>query len=300
MKNIWKGKYGPLLIAEIGANHEGSFSYAKKLLKKAFLSDVDAIKFQIYRGSTLCNRKLIPNTYNRMKSFELTTQQHIYLADQCRERGFLYSASVWDTADINLIQNKIDFFKIGSGDLTSYHHIKEICKYKKPILISTGLANLKEIKNTLNFIKSQSYFYSKKENIAVMQCTSSYPTKISDINLGLIELIKKLGHTVGYSHHNKNNYPLELAHFLGAKVLEFHFTDNRTNREFRDHEISLTYSLVKKLINKIKLLNLIKGDMNKKIALNSELLNKVNLRRALYLNKNKKKILLFMKQILLA
>ena len=101
--NFWEGKNGPLLIAEIGGNHEGNFDYAKKLLKLAELSKVDVIKYQIYQGETLVNKKISPSRYKHFKSFELTKKQHLYLADQCKERGIKYLSSVWNKNDLKWI-----------------------------------------------------------------------------------------------------------------------------------------------------------------------------------------------------
>ena len=149
----------------------------------------------------------------------------------------------------------MEFFKIGSGDLTAYDQIYETCKYKKPILLSTGLSTLKEIKETLNFIKTTDKFYKNKKNIAVLQCTSSYQTKNEEVNLNKLKTLKKIGYEIGYSHHGKSPYPLELAYALGCNILEFHFTDTRKYKKFRDHKISLTPKMVYNLIKKIKLIN---------------------------------------------
>ena len=287
---IWKGKNGPLLIAEIGGNHEGSFQYAKKLLNLSCLSNIDVIKYQIYQGNTLVNKNLSPKRYNHFKNFELTKKQHLYLADLCKERGFKYLSSVWNKEDLGWIEKKMEFFKIGSGDLTAYDQIYETCKYKKPILLSTGLSTLKEIKETLNFIKTTDKFYKNKKNIAVLQCTSSYPTKNEEVNLNTLKTLKKIGYEIGYSHHGKSPYPLELAYALGCNILEFHFTDTRKYKKFRDHKISLTPKMVYNLIKKIKLINTYLGSNKKKPT--KEEINSGNIksfRRGLYLNKNIKK-----------
>mgnify|MGYP000368473718 FL=1 len=289
-KNIWSGKNGPLLIAEIGGNHEGNFNYAKKLLRLADFSNVDVIKYQIYQGSTLINKILSPQRYKHFKKLELSKKQHLYLADQCKERGLKYLSSVWNGKDLKWIAGKMDFFKIGSGDLTAYDQINELCKYKKPILISTGLSNLKEIKETIKFIKSRNSFYKQKKNISIMQCTSCYPTNSDEINLNVIKSLKKLGYTTGYSHHHLSAYPLEIAYILGAQVLEFHFTDTKKNKIFRDHKISLTPELVKILINKIKNINQLLGSFGKKPTIGEIKSNHIKLfRRGMYLNKNIKK-----------
>ena len=289
-KNIWQGKNGPLLIAEIGGNHEGSFKYAKKLLNLGKLSGVDVLKFQIYQGSTLVNRKISPERYNHFRKFELTKKQHLYLADMCKESGLKYLSSVWNKSDLKWIQKKMDFFKVGSGDLTAYDQIDALCRYKKPILLSTGLAKMNEIKNTIDFIKSRSNYYKNRQNIAIMQCTSCYPTKINEINLDVIKSFQKFGYEVGYSHHAKSFLPLEIAYVLGANIFEFHFTDTRKNKNFRDHKISLTSLRVKSLIKKIHLIRMIRGSSLKKPTYN-EIKSKhiETFRRGIYLNRDLKK-----------
>jgi len=208
----------------------------------------------------------------------------------CKERGLKYLSSVWNKQDLKWIAGKMDFFKIGSGDLTAYDQINALCKYKKPILISTGLSNMREIKETISFIKSRNNFYKNRENIAILQCTSSYPANNNEINLNVINNYKKLGYPVGYSHHNKSSYPLEAAYTLGYEIFEFHFTDTRRKKIFRDHKISLTKDMVKKFIKKIKLIKTIKGNFLKEPTYNEiKSKNVKTFRRGLYLNKDLKK-----------
>jgi N,N'-diacetyllegionaminate synthase len=96
MNGPWKGKYGPLLIAEIGGNHLGDFDYAKRLTELAIQSDVDYIKFQLYTGDTLVSRAESPDRNTHFKKFELEKEKYIYLAEMCRNHGKGYMASVWD------------------------------------------------------------------------------------------------------------------------------------------------------------------------------------------------------------
>ena len=190
-KDWWQGKYGPLLIAEIGGNHEGNFQKAKKLLILCSKLGVDVVKFQIYQGANLINRDISPKKFEHFKKFELTKKQHIFLANEAKRLGMKYSSSVWTKKDLSWIAPKMDYFKIGSGDLTTYEIIDEICKYEKPIIISTGLSKLQEVNDTIKFIKSRKKFYKKSCNLAILQCTSTYPTKTSEVNLDVISKFKK-------------------------------------------------------------------------------------------------------------
>jgi N-acetylneuraminate synthase/N,N'-diacetyllegionaminate synthase len=225
-KSLWAGKNGPLLIAEIGGNHEGNFTYAKKLVKLAIDSGVDVVKLQLYSGDMLVSPIESKERFKHFRKFELTKKQHIYLANLCRSSGVKYLASVWDLKMLDWIDRYLNFYKIGSGDLTALPVIKEFVKRGKPIILSTGLSNLSEIKNTIKFIQKENKVYKSKNKLAILQCTSSYPTIDEEVNLAVIETLKKSTNlTIGYSHHNTGSLALLAAYTLGAEILEFHFTD---------------------------------------------------------------------------
>ena len=182
MNKIFKGKYGPLMIAEIGGNHEGNFTKAKKMLRLAVEADVDVIKFQIYTGDDLVNKRYSPKRNKHFKRFELSIDQHIELAKLCKKYKKKYVASIWDIQSIEKLNKYLDFFKVGSGDLTAYPILKKISQFKKPIILSTGLSSFKEIKKTVNFIKKIP-FYKNKNNLSLLQCTSDYPTNDNEVNI---------------------------------------------------------------------------------------------------------------------
>ena len=289
MTNIFKGKHGPLLIAEIGGNHEGDFKKAKKLLKLAVEADVDVIKFQIYTGDNLVNKKISPKRNKHFKKFQLTLDQHIELAKICKKNKKKYLASIWDVQSIKKLNKYLEFFKIGSGDLTAYPILKKLTEYKKPIILSTGLSSLVEIKKTVNFLRKNSFFRNKN-NLSLLQCTSDYPTIDHEVNLSAMLELKKYSNIVGYSHHNPGDLALITAYTLGAQILEFHFTDDRANKTFRDHKISLTKSETINLIKKInRIKKFIKKDFIKPTVRERRSGNIKSFRRAVYLNKDKKK-----------
>ncbi|HET8858499.1 N-acetylneuraminate synthase family protein [Marivirga sp.] len=291
MNNNWRGKHGPLLIAEIGGNHEGDFEYAKKLTQLAIDSGADYVKFQIYTGDKLVSKLESPDRNQHFKKFELSPEQHIKLAEMCRNQNVGYTASVWNFDALDWINPYMDFFKVGSGDLTAYSMIRELAKFKKPILISTGLASENEVVEAIAFLRQQNQFYKKEDSIAVLQCTSMYPINNSDANLNVMHRFKEiLNCSVGYSDHTEGSYAMEIAVAMGAEVLEFHFTDDRNGKTFRDHKVSLTKDEVQELIKKIKLINTLKGSSQKK-ALPIEIDNghDKSFRRAVYPLKDIKK-----------
>jgi N,N'-diacetyllegionaminate synthase len=282
--STWSGKNGPLLIAEIGGNHEGNFEYAKELCRLAIASGTDVVKFQIYTGDTLVSPVESPDRNKHFKRFELTPQQHIELAKMVLDAGLQYTASVWDVEALEWIDPYIGFYKIGSGDLTAYPVIAEIVKRKKPIIISTGLATEQEVLDAVAYIQSLDERYKKPENFGILQCTSMYPIEHSDANLNVMLRLKELtGLAVGYSDHTTDSKAMQYAYAMGAEILEFHFTDQKEGREFRDHKVSLTKEDVQELVKELNFVTTLKGSFTKQpTAIEVETNHIVTFRRAVY------------------
>lgn len=284
MRNLLKGKHGPLLIAEIGGNHEGDFEYARELCRLAISTDVDMVKFQIYTGDSLVSREESPQRNAHFKKFELTREQHIELAQMVQQAGLMYTASVWDLSAMDWIDPYIPIYKIGSGDLTAYPVLRETAALGKPMIISTGLATENEVVEAVKFIQQCNPVYNQPEMLAVLQCTSMYPIQPGDAHLSVMDRYRELtGLTIGYSDHTEGSKALEYAVAMGADVLEFHFTDEREGKSFRDHKVSLMPAEVKELIREIKLIEELKGDPEKKptqIELDNG--HELSFRRAVY------------------
>lgn len=282
--NNFTGKHGPLLIAEIGGNHEGDFEYAKKLAQLAIDSDVDYVKFQIYTGDTLVSKLESPDRNKHFKKFELGKKEHRYLAEMVTEAGIKYTSSVWDIDAMEWIDEYITLYKIGSGDLTAYPVLKKTAEKGKPMIISTGLSTEEEVLDAVQYIQSVNDIYKDKNFLSVLQCTSMYPINPSDAHLNVMESFKnKTGLTIGYSDHTEGSKALFYAVAMGAEVLEFHFTDNREGKVFRDHKVSLTPGEITELIQEIKLIKAYQGDPQKKptqIELDNG--HELSFRRAVY------------------
>lgn len=289
--NTWRINGLPMLIAEIGGNHEGDFNKALKMLELAINSGVDCVKFQLYKGDSLVNKKLSPSRNLHFKKFELTKNQHIKLAEICLENKILYNASVWDLGMLDWIDDYLSFYKIGSGDLTAWPIIREFALRNKPIILSTGISNEKEVLETINFIQSVNSKYKNPEMLCVMQCTSMYPIPDSSAHLNTLTRLKQITNlSVGYSDHTIGDNALKVATALGADVLEFHFTDTRSGKNFRDHKVSLTKKEVIRLIDEIKEINDLKGNSIKKVQeIEIENNHHISFRRGIYTNKKIKK-----------
>lgn len=263
--SAFKGKSGVLLIAEIGGNHEGDFEYARQLTVQACQSGADVVKFQVYTGESLVSSVEDPDRVKHFNRFALTIEQYIELAKLCEENGARFNASIWDVDAIDFLDEYLDFYKIGSGDLTAYPVLKRTAEKGKPIILSTGLSTMEEIEDAVSYLVSCNPVYRDPSMLAVLQCTSMYPIPDTEANVSVLTAIgEKLGCTVGYSDHTVGSMALEVAVANGAQVLEFHFTDFREGKTFRDHKVSLTPDEVKELSDKVAQIRAILGDGIKK------------------------------------
>ncbi|MFT4662390.1 MAG: N,N'-diacetyllegionaminate synthase [Patiriisocius sp.] len=284
----WRGKNGPLLIAEIGGNHEGDFDYAKRLTQLAIDANVDYIKYQLYSGDSLVSEVENPIRNKHFKKFELSQEKYIELAEMCRSNGVGFMASVWNVDYFDWIDKYMDIYKIGSGDMTAFPVLKATANLKKPIILSTGLSNMVEVKQAVDYIQSCDDLYKNEEYLSILQCTAMYPIPLSDANLAVMESYsKEFGLPVGYSDHTEGSYALEIAVAKGAQILEFHFTDTREGKEFRDHKVSLTKDEVLSLIERIKKINQLTGNSEKRV-LEIEGEHPTTFRRAVYPSKDLK------------
>ena len=278
------GQHGPLLIAEIGGNHEGNFEYAKKLTQLAIESDSDFIKFQIYSGNTLVNPVESPERHKHFKKFELRKEQYRELAQMVTNAGKQFMASIWDEGMIDWVDDYNPIYKIGSGDLLAWPLLKKVAKRGKPIILSTGLATEEEVVATVSYIRQCNSLYDDSDYLSVLQCTSMYPIPKSAANLDVMLRLNELTNTtMGYSDHTEGTGALKVAVAMGAQVLEFHFTDEREGKEFRDHKVSITKDEVLDLIDHIKMVNILKGEQTKQpVAIEIENGHVESFRRAVY------------------
>ncbi len=280
----WQGKHGAYLIAEIGGNHEGDFDYAKKLTQLACESGVDAVKHQIYTGDSIVSKIEDPQRNQHFKRFELNPEQYIALAKQCQQNSVEFLASVWDINAIEWIDPYLARYKVGSGDLTAYPILKNIVSTGKPIILSTGLATLEEIRDAVKYIQGLDVRYKQKQNLALLQCTSMYPIPDNEANLNAMNLLREeFNLTIGYSDHTIGTEAVQIAYSMGAEIIEMHFTNSREGKTFRDHQVSFTCDEIKHLIMGMKYIREIQGVSGKQPT-NSEIETNhtVSFRRAVY------------------
>jgi len=253
------GSHGPFLIAEIGGNHEGDFDTAIRLTDLAIAAGADAVKFQIYYGDTLVSARESPERHAHFTRFELTPAQHLSLADRVIAAGRLYVASVWDIEAFNWVDPVVSAYKIGSGDLTALPFLRAAASTGRPLILSTGMADIAEVTLAVEYIRTCQSGYQDPRMLAVLQCTSMYPIGPADAHLSVMQALKALDVTVGYSDHTIGWRALEVAAAMGAQILEFHFTDRKQGRSFRDHQLSLDGEDLRSLVRALDEISMLKG-----------------------------------------
>ena len=284
-KSVFFSQRNPVFfIAEIGGNHEGNFSYAQELTNLAIESGSDAVKFQFYSGDTLVSRSEGGDRNAHFKKFELSKKQNLDLIQMVDDSAALPMASVWSEEMLNWANPQLPIHKVGSGDLTCYPMLALLAKTNKPIILSTGLSSLSEVESTVSYIEKCNPSYIVERKLALLQCTSSYPTPDEDANLMAILTFKsEFGLPVGYSDHTLGSDAIEAAVAVGAEIIEKHFTDTREGKTFRDHLIALTKDEVQETLSRMSRINLFMGKGQKILTKSeSEAGHHISFRRSIY------------------
>lgn len=284
-----------LIIAEAGVNHNGDIELAKKLIDVASEAGADFVKFQTFKASKLVSREAKKADYqtrnynngddsqfSMLESLELTENNHHILSAYCKNKGVKFLSTGFDEESIDFLDEfGIELFKIPSGEITNKPYLKHVASKGKPIIISTGMSSLSEIKNALSiFIQGG----IELNQIRVLHCNTEYPTPFEDVNLRAMNTIaSELGVQTGYSDHTLGIEVPIAAVSLGAVVIEKHFTLDR-NMEGPDHKASLEPNELKSMITSIRNIeNAISGDGIKKPS-KSEKKNLAIVRKSIHLN----------------
>ncbi len=257
-----------LYVAELGVNHGGNFKLFKKLIKDAKESGVDVVKFQCFTPDLYISRD--EKKYERLKKIYFNRNQFNEIINYCKKININYLFTPVSHDWLNYIKSKSSYIKIASGDLNFKPLLEKVVKHKFNIILSTGVSNEQEIRDALKIFKKK-YKSNYKNKLILMHCVSNYPVEDSDANILSVRCLSdKFKLTTGYSNHVIGINACLAAICNGARVIEFHFTDNK-KRRFRDHQLSLDKKDVKNLIKIGNNLNLLLGKYEKKI--NSKLLN---------------------------
>jgi N,N'-diacetyllegionaminate synthase len=264
-----------LIIAEAGVNHNGSIDLAKKLIDAAAEAGVDYVKFQTFKAETLVSKNAkkaeyqVKNIgdnddsqYAMLKKLELDQEMHKLLINYCKTKNIKFLSTAFDLESVDLLSDLgIDLFKIPSGEITNLPYLQKIGSLGKPVILSTGMANLGEIEAALEVLVNAG---TAMENITVLHCNTEYPTPMQDVNLTAMLGIKEAFKVkVGYSDHTLGIEIPTAAVALGAVCIEKHFTLDKT-MEGPDHKASLEPDELKAMVSAIRNIELALGDGVKK------------------------------------
>ncbi len=250
---------GVYIIAEAGVNHNGSFKLACKLVDAAKSAGVDCIKFQTFKSNNLVSHNAQKADYQKattgdgsqvdmLKKLELTYDEFISLKDYCDKVGITFLSTPFDFDSIVFL-NSIDmpFWKIPSGEVTNYPYLVALAKTGKPVVMSTGMCEMSEIKAAINVLRENG-----AKDIKLLHCNTEYPTPFEDVNLRAMQTMHDtFGLEVGYSDHTKGIEVPIAAVALGATVIEKHFTLDR-NMEGPDHKASLEPNELMAMVTSIR------------------------------------------------
>ena len=250
------------IIAEAGSNHNGSLEQAKKLIDAAAEAKADAIKFQIFKAESLYS-KYTPefsylkgqNVYELIKNIETPREWIKELARYCKEKNIDFLASAFDFDAVDILDKYVPAFKISSFEIVDLELIKYAAEKGKPMIISTGMANLGEIEDAINAIKLVG-----TEDIILLHCNSLYPTPVEIVNLKAIEAMRTAFKVpAGFSDHTLGIHIPVAAVAMGACAIEKHFTLDRT-LPGPDHSFAIEPDELKEMVRCIREVEKAKGN----------------------------------------
>ena len=298
-----------LIIAEAGVNHNGSIKLAKKLIDAAAKAKADIVKFQTFKAENLVTKNAKKAKYQKqknlktesqfemLKKLEIKLEDHKELISYCRKKKILFLSSPFDLESINLLSKLgLKIFKVPSGEITNFSFLRDIGKLKKKVILSTGMANIKEIEDALKVLIK---FGTKKKDITILHANTAYPTPMKDANLkAMLTIRKKFKTLVGYSDHTIGIEASIAAVAMGATCIEKHFTLDRKMKG-PDHKASLEPNELKLMIGAIRNIELALGS-GLKVPTKSELQNMKVVRKSLFALKDISKGEIFTEQNLIA
>ena len=248
------------IIAEAGVNHNGSIELAKVMVDKAKEAGADCIKFQTFVSEKIASKWAGKAEYQKqqtdacegqiamLKNLELSFNEFIELSEYCEKKEIEFLSTAFDFDSITFLNSlNMKRWKVPSGDITNLPYLTKIAKLKKPVVLSTGMSTMEDIKAAVKILRQNG-----SKDITVLHCTTAYPTPYSDVNLRAMLTIKnELNLPVGYSDHTRGIEIPIAAVAMGATVIEKHFTLDRTMNG-PDHKASLEPDELKAMIDAIR------------------------------------------------
>ncbi|MDE6946238.1 MAG: N-acetylneuraminate synthase [Anaeroplasmataceae bacterium] len=260
------------IIAEAGVNHNGSLETALQMVDSAKACGCDCIKFQTFKTERLVTKAAkkadyqILNTKNEdsqflmLKALELTYDDFFKIKKYCDKIGIDFMSTPFDSESVDLLEKLgISIYKMSSGDITNKILLEYVADKHKPIIISTGMCTMEEVREAVRWIEQRN-----NRQITLLHCTSNYPAPYDEVNMNaMLTLKQEFKYNVGYSDHTKGIAIPVMAVAMGAAVIEKHFTLDKS-MEGPDHKASLDIGELKNMVEAIRNVEAAKGDGIKK------------------------------------
>jgi sialic acid synthase SpsE/endonuclease IV len=281
MSSLFKRYQGVYIIAEVGINHNGDLSEAKKLIKAAVEAGANGVKIQVRDLAEIYTTAVFEDSLkaeqgtqyllDELKRVHLSFDDVRNLHDYAKQFEADFFATPFDIKSAHFLNSLgLELFKIGSPDLTNLPLLEVVADFKKPMILSTGMSDEAEILQVADFLKSRGSDFS------LLHCNSTYPASISDININYLPVLKdKTNVKVGYSGHEQGFIPTLAAVALGAEIIERHITFD-TDQEGPDHSSSLNVKDFAQMVREVRTVseslglpirNYNQGEKNNRIAL---------------------------------
>jgi len=273
------------IIAEVGNNHNGDVKLAKKLVDLACDAGADCVKFQMRNMSSIYISDVEAGgssdlgaeyTMDLLKKFQLTNSELFSVFDYCKSKDLMPLCTPWDLESLSVLEGYgLEAYKVASADLTNHELLEALIETGKPLICSTGMSTEFEIKSSIDFLRRHG------ANFALLHCNSTYPTPFKDINLAYISRLKDMsGGPVGYSGHERGISVPIAAVALGAKIIEKHFTVDKS-MEGNDHKVSLLPEEFKMMVEEIRKVEESLGENAERKISQGELLNRETLAKSI-------------------
>lgn len=255
-----------VVIAEVGVNHEGNVDVASALVRAAAEAGADAVKFQSYTPERFIS-PADAERFARVSRFGLDEAAHRRLAAEAKQLGIAFLSAAITEDWVPLLAELSPAIKIASGDLTFEPVIRAAARTGKPVIISTGCGDLDEVKQAVSWVEDEVGAAALPDRLALMHCVSAYPTPIEQANLHAIPFMADCtGLEVGWSNHVIGSEACLAAVALGASMVEVHITDCKSNRAFRDHELSFEPAELAALVASLRRVRASLGSFSKQPA----------------------------------
>lgn len=265
-----------IIIAEAGVNHNGSYELAIKMVDEAKRAGADYVKFQTAKPELVISTFAPKAEYQKettgaaesqlemCKAIHLPLTDYKPLKEYCDKVCIGFMSTPFDLVSIDVLEPlDMDYYKIPSGEITNLPYLRKIASKHRPVILSTGMCEIEEVEAALQVLEQGGV---KRSDVIVLHCNTEYPTPMCDVNLrAMDDLRRSLGVEVGYSDHTKGIEVPIAAVALGARVIEKHFTLDKT-MEGPDHKASLEPDELKAMVDAIRNIEQALGDGHKHVS----------------------------------